>query len=145
MTVMAAWLLGSTLAAYPNYLAYFNDAVDSRRAYEILVDSNLDWGQDLKGLKKWMDANDVKKIHLAYFGTADPAYYGIDAIYTPGTWTTVMSKTNNGNNAQADPYIAISATHLVGVYFAPNNPYERFLRQTPVATIGRSIFVYRID
>lgn len=143
--VMAVWLAGSTLAAFPNYLAYFNEAVDSRRAHEILVDSNLDWGQDLKGLKKWMDANGVKRIRLAYFGTADPAYYGINAVYMPGTWTTVMSKTNNGDNAPADPYIAISATHLVGVYFASNNPYAKFLRETPVATIGGSIFVYRMD
>ncbi len=142
---LAGWLLGSTLSAFPNYLAYFNDAVDCRKAYEILVDSNLDWGQDLKGLKKWMDANGVKKIHLAYFGTADPAYYGINAIYAPGTWTTVMSKTNNGNDAQADPYIAISATHLVGVYFGSANPYAKFQEQTPIATIGGSIFVYRMD
>jgi hypothetical protein len=145
IVVMAIWLLGSTLSAFPHYLAYFNEAVDCRKAYEILVDSNLDWGQDLKGLKKWMDANGVKKIHLAYFGTADPAYYGINAIYAPGTWTTVMSKTNNGNDAQADPYIAISATHLVGVYFGSANPYARFLHQTPVAAIGGSIFVYRMD
>jgi hypothetical protein len=143
--LLGAWLLASTLSAFPNYLAYFNDLVGSRRAYEILVDSNLDWGQDLKGLKRWMDNNGVHKIQLAYFGTADPVYYGINAVYMPGTWSTVLSKAGNGSRAAADAYIAISATHLVGIYFAPHNPYAKFLDRTPIATIGGSIFVYRTD
>ena len=36
-----------------------------------------DWGQDLKGLKRWMDARGVREINLSYFGTASPEYYGI--------------------------------------------------------------------
>src|SRR5258708_6864150 len=64
---------------YPHPLAGFNTlAGGPANGYRLLVDSNLDWGQDLKGLKHWMDAHDVTHINLAYFGTADPAYYGLD-------------------------------------------------------------------
>jgi hypothetical protein len=105
----------------------------------------LDWGQDLKGLKRWMEQTAVPNIQLAYFGTADPSYYGIDAIHKPGTWSIVLSDTRIHNDVQISPYIAISATHLVGVFLGPRNPYAEFLRKEPVATIGHSILIYRAN
>jgi hypothetical protein len=145
VVVLGIWLTGSTLKWYPDYLAYFNETVNPRAAHEILVDSNLDWGQDLKGLKQWMKQNGARRIQLAYFGTADPAYYGIDAIYKPGTWSIVLSKPRNYDDAQLSPYVAISATHLVGVFLGSRNPYAHFLLMEPVATIGHSILIYRTD
>ena len=45
------WLVASVGAAYPHYLAYFNEAAGGPAGgWRWLVDSNLDWGQDLKGL-----------------------------------------------------------------------------------------------
>ena len=145
VVVLGIWLTGSTLKWYPDYLAYFNETVNPRAAHEILVDSNLDWGQDLKGLKQWMKQNGARRIQLAYFGIADPAYYGIDAIYKPGTWSIVLSKPRNYDDAQLSPYVAISATHLVGVFLGSRNPYAHFLLMEPVATIGHSILIYRTD
>ena len=143
--VLGLWLVGSCVANYPDYLAYFNETLGDRERHAILVDSNLDWGQDLKGLKRWMVDQKVERIELAYFGTADPAYYGIDAIYKPGTWSAVLSKPPDSTRLRTATYIAISATHLVGLYFAPQNPYASFLRKKPVAAIGHSIFIYRTD
>lgn len=141
--LVGLWLAGSTLRAYPDYLAFFNESVASDDRYKVLVDSNLDWGQELKGLKFWMGEHAVRRIQLAYFGTADPAYYGIDAIHKPGTWSVVLSKPQAGDDAQDADYIAISATHLVGLYFGPSNPYAKYLRRNPVAVIGGSIYVYK--
>jgi hypothetical protein len=143
--VLGIWLAASTLKSYPDFLAYFNETVEPRAAHEILVDSNLDWGQDLKGLKLWMDRNGVDKIPLAYFGTADPAYYGVNAVHRLGTWSTVLSNHGNDDETLVAPYIAISATHLVGVYLGPSNPYAKFLLQEPVVIIGGSILIYRTD
>ena len=143
--LLGLWLVWSTLKAFPDYLAFFNETVGARDRYKILVDSNLDWGQDLKGLKRWMDDQKVGKVQLAYFGTADPAYYGIDAVHKPGTWSTELSKADSTEDAQAAPYIAISATHLVGVYFWPANPYAKYLLKEPVAMIGGSIYVYKVE
>src|SRR6185312_15706987 len=43
-----------SLANWPNYLAYFNQLIGSHtNAYRHLVDSSLDWGQDLPALKRW--------------------------------------------------------------------------------------------
>jgi 4-amino-4-deoxy-L-arabinose transferase-like glycosyltransferase len=44
---LAAWLLISTLSYHPHYIPYFNELVwDRTKAYRVLLDSNLDWGQD---------------------------------------------------------------------------------------------------
>ena len=142
--VAIAGLAVSVLNSYPNFLAYFNESVDQRERHEILVDSNLDWGQDLKGLKQWMVDHSVKRINLAYFGTADPAFYGIDAVHLRGTWTTVMSKPKSLQRI-SDPYFAISATHLKGLYFGDKNPYTPFHTMRPVATSGGTIMVYRLE
>jgi hypothetical protein len=79
------WSAADTALAYPHYLAYFNPLVRSDRAYLCLVDSNLDWGQDLPGLKKWLsrehlDAEGSVPVYLSYFGEGSPAHYGIAAI-----------------------------------------------------------------
>jgi len=82
-----------SLAHWPNYLAYFNPLIgSSRHAYRHLVDSSLDWGQDLPGLKKWLDQQTSPdgtppKAYLSYFGPATPAYYGIQATLLPSFGT----------------------------------------------------------
>jgi hypothetical protein len=129
--------------AYPNYLAYFNEAVGgSRNGRSLLVDSNLDWGQELKALKKWMMHNQIDKIQLAYFGTADPAYYGIDSVYLPGS--AFLNDESADAPAGKPAYIAISETLLAGLYLDKPDRYARFRLRKPTAIIGHSIRVYNL-
>jgi hypothetical protein len=128
---------------YPDHLAFFNLAVGGpSRGGEYLTDSNLDWGQDLKPLKKWMDDHRVARINLAYFGSAAPAYYGIEATYLPGS-----DLYQNTANVELPGYVAISATILNGVYLPePMRAFYRPFRQmAPVASVGKSILIYRVD
>ena len=68
----------SSFRIAPHQLAYFNESVGGpEQGYRYLSDSNLDWGQDLKGLKAYMDKEKLPIIYLSYFGTAPPSYYGI--------------------------------------------------------------------
>lgn len=68
-----------TLAVFPNYLSYFNLAAGGPGGgHRWLIDSNLDWGQDLPGLKEYMTERGIDKVNLGYFGRADPKLYGID-------------------------------------------------------------------
>jgi hypothetical protein len=77
----------STLRISPHQLAYFNEFVGGAdQGYRYLSDSNLDWGQDLKGLKAYMNKERLPIIYLSYFGTAPPSYYGIRYQYIPGSW-----------------------------------------------------------
>jgi len=144
--VLAAWAAGAALGVHPYYLAYFNElAGGPSQGYRLLVDSNLDWGQDLKGLKAWMDAHGVTRLKLSYFGSADPAYYGIDADRLPGYSSPhparVVREVHPGD------LVAVSATNLQGVYLDPEDRLlmERFRRLVPFDQVGYSILLYRAD
>jgi 4-amino-4-deoxy-L-arabinose transferase-like glycosyltransferase len=68
---------------FPHYLAYFNGLVRPADGYRHLVDSSLDWGQDLPGVRHYIETkHPAAPIYLSYFGFANPAYYGIPAIYS---------------------------------------------------------------
>jgi len=81
--LLLCWHVGEGLRGYPHYLAYFNQITGRRHAYRHLVDSSLDWGQDLPGLKTWLDRRRSRepqlRAYLSYFGTGRPDYYGIAA------------------------------------------------------------------
>lgn len=132
---------------YPHTLAFFNTLVGgpAHRA-EYLVDSNLDWGQDLKPLKQWMDDSRVASINLAYFGSADPAYYGIRCTYINGTAGFIPQPVEA---PRLPGYVAVSATLLTGMYTDDDarhrDFYKPLMMRTPVASIGHSINVYWVD
>ncbi|HVM62102.1 MAG TPA: glycosyltransferase family 39 protein [Verrucomicrobiae bacterium] len=129
----------------PHYLAFFNGFVGGpRHGQEYLVDSNLDWGQDLKGLKEWMDHHDVHHINLAYFGTADPAYYKMDCTYLLGG--PFFDDPQLGRPILPG-YVAVSATNLRGLYLPDQwrGFYMPLLDREPAAVIGFSIYVYWVD
>ena len=65
------------LRAYPDYLSYFNAFVGSENGFKYVRDSDVDWGQGLKALKKEMDRRGIESVTLEYFGTADPSYFGV--------------------------------------------------------------------
>jgi 4-amino-4-deoxy-L-arabinose transferase-like glycosyltransferase len=142
----AVWVLGGIWVArvasvYPTDLSYFNRAVGgSSRGYEYLADSNIDWGQDLKRLKRWMTSNGVERINLAYFGQAEPSSYGIDAIPLLG------SDVGKFQPAELPGYVAVSVNMFTGVYLPPawQLYYAGFKHLVPVARVGNSIRVFYV-
>jgi len=143
---LCLWQAVATALAFPHYLAYFNElAGGSRNGWRLLVDSNLDWGQGLKGLREWMARNAVPRVKLAYFGTADVKYYGVSADRLPGYQPPPPSATVR--EVWPGDLVAVSATLLQGLYVdAPMLPLvERLRKLPPVAVVGHSIFVYRTD
>ena len=134
----------SSLRIAPHQLAYFNEFVGGpEQGYRYLSDSNLDWGQDLKGLKAYMEREKLPIIYLSYFGTAPPYYYGIRYQYVAGKGSLEWPPPSNKVPAHAARKIlAISVYNLQDVS-RPNDPLFRWLwvRQ-PVAKIGYSIFIY---
>ena len=136
---------GEYSAAYPHTLTFFNYAAGGpNNGYHYLSDSNLGWGQSLKPLKTWMERHRVTHVNLAYFGQADPAYYGINCTHLPGApsfATELIAR------PKLPGYVAISATTLTGVYAPPwwRLFYAAFRDLQPVAIIGNSIRVYWVD
>jgi len=134
----------SSVRIAPHQLAYFNEFVGGPgQGYRYLSDSNLDWGQDLKGVKDYMDKENLPIIYLSYFGTAPPSYYGIRYQYVPGTWSLEWPPPAEKVPTEIQrKVLAISVSNLQHA----SNPYNPLFRwlwvRRPVAKIGYSIFVY---
>ncbi len=61
------WLAVVAVVSYPSYLGYFNElAGRPRHNYKIATDSNLDWGQDLKRIKQYIDKNSLGDVYIDY-------------------------------------------------------------------------------
>jgi len=144
--ILIFWQAVSVISIYPHFLAYANEIVGGpNNLYIYTVDSNLDWGQDLKRLKKWVDENKIEKIYVDYFGGGDARYY-LKEKFAPWWGTRDPREFEKGN------YLAVSATFLQGGRGKPvpgfNQPYGYYNwlnKYTPVARIGYSIFIYQIE
>jgi hypothetical protein len=139
---MLTWAALSTWSTHPSYLAYVNESLGGPElAYQSFVDSNVDWGQDLRRLAEWTRANRVDRVHLSYFGHVDPVIYGLN--YVP---------LRVGQRPEG--VIAVSVSQLQGLAYP--STYENvgnviavgrddfaWLRsRRPTAVIGHSIFVF---
>ena len=134
MALLCMWYAGSALWIYPHYLAYFNELVGGpSNGYKFLVDSNLDWGQDLQELADHLEKNDASDPKIKYFGPPDVMqYYGLenadlsDCEPSPGTWI-------------------ISATYLQNLYLADRNCHDWLRALEPENVIGYSIFIFEVS
>ena len=135
-----ALMLGCT---HPFYLAYFNElAGGPANGYKFLVDSNLDWGQDIKTLGEYLARRGSPPVVLSYFGAARPEAYGVK--YTPlGTYLeNIFTGTGVKVNDMKEILLAVSATNLQGVYYPDKASFAWLKERKPVFAAGYSIFLY---
>jgi hypothetical protein len=140
---------GSSLLAFPNYIAYSNEAWGGpHKTYLFLSDSSVDWGQDLKYVGRYLQD---EKITDCWFAATvglvvDPSHYGIPCKPLPTFFGGAMGP---ASREQAPPpslsgNVLISATELSGVYWGPGelNPYSQFLKIEPTANLGGGVLLY---
>jgi hypothetical protein len=148
--LLLAWQIVGTLAIYPHYLAFFNEAVGGpERGRFVLSDSNLDWGQDLPALKAYLDQNGIADFNFSYFGGIDPAVYGIQgyalppvraAMHTHGPWWLHRFYPPD----PAPGVYAVSASNLMGGAWLDQQTFAALSRESPVASLGHSILIYNV-
>ncbi|MEI6144422.1 MAG: GtrA family protein [Candidatus Berkelbacteria bacterium] len=98
MIIIVTTLAVPVFAAYPSYISYFNIFTYGQPKYTLMVDSSLDWGQDLKRLATYVKDNNISNLKIDYFGGALPKYYIPDSIqwrsgYGPTTGWIAVSGT----------------------------------------------------
>jgi len=140
-TLLMAWLTLGTVRTLPTPLTYFNElAGGPSGGYRYLVDSNLDWGQNLWELASWMAANGEEHIRYAHYSPANPEVYGIDADFLPPDPRAVAF-----TPWRPEPGLyAIGATVLQGPYAPDINTYAWFRAHEPDTVLGDALFVYRV-
>jgi hypothetical protein len=148
---LLVWQILGTLRVYPYYLTYFNEITGgSDRGRYILSDSNIDWGQDMIGLKNYIERNQIDGLKFSYFGIAHPTAYGLTtqaippvrtAMHDQGAW---WLKTYYPSDPPPGKY-AISIVNLMGGIWIEPASYAFFRDRQPDTTIGNSIYLYTIE
>lgn len=141
--ILLAIMFASTIITFPYYLSYYNIlAGGTANGYKIATDSNYDWGQDMKRLRNWMDANNVQKIALHYFGGGDAGYYFGDRYEDwwsskgqppAGSWFAISANAREGSIAKP----------VRGFTIKPDDTYSWLKGKEPAARAGSSIFIYK--
>jgi hypothetical protein len=144
VAVLLLWNCLSTLLVHPHPLAASNELAGGRyRLDRILLDSNLDWGQDLGELARILREEGEPSVNLAYFGHADPALYGISWKEAPR------------NGEAPEGLLAVSANFVHGYAYVmpsvdgetllpvPRDAFAYLRNRRPDAVAGRSIYLYR--
>lgn len=142
-----------TIWGHPHHISYFNQiAGGSENGWQVLIDSNIDWGQDLYRLRDWMAENEVESVKLAWFGASQaPAHF---ITYEPlpgkggdfeGLWFNVPFDVN----APQSGVYAITVHNLQEMqrrfYGAEPTVYAWFRGREPDVRIGHSIHIHIVE
>lgn len=140
------WSVTSSLWAYPHSMSYFNElAGGPRHGGEHLLDSNVDWGQDLLYLNDWLDKHaDINLDGLAYYGSYPATLAGISKTPCPPPRSEAEYEyRDTGQSEDAfgpkPGWYAVSVNYLYGRF-----RYCYFLSFEPVAMAGYSVYIYHI-
>jgi 4-amino-4-deoxy-L-arabinose transferase-like glycosyltransferase len=124
------WSVSSSLWVYPHSISYFNALAGKVTNYPYhLLNSNIDWGQDLFFLERWCKANpDVTEIRVAVWGS-----YPLESTAIPSTGMPP-------SNAPQPGWYAVSVNYI----YDQSEQYRYFLNFEPVAMAGYSIWIYHL-
>jgi hypothetical protein len=159
--VLLLWYGGSTVVAYPSYLSYFNELIGGPgNADKYFSDSSVDWGQDLRRLKTYVDEHpEINHIAVDYFGGGVPEYYFCERrkddrgrlVATAEGYdcsNSVYEGWHTQNGPYTGQYIAVSETFLENDrWYSQLNGiqgYDYLRAMKPVAKVGYSIYVYKL-
>ena len=136
----------SSLRAFPNYLPYSNEAWGgSSQTWRYLSDSNADWGQQLKQVSVYLQANGIHDCWFGYFVApfVQPADYGIPCRLLP------TFDTDGELELEVPPVVSgvvvMSSADVNGFEYGTRvrNPYQPLVGRRPDAVIDDGVFVYR--
>lgn len=139
--LVVAWHAGPALLAVPGgQLAYFNAlAGGTAGAHRLLLDSNLDWGQDLPRVGEWMRAHGVHEVQLGYIGPDAPERFGIRHRDLPGRHACTSAPAGTPFRG----VVAVSPNVLFNLLGRAPDPYAELARRPPDDRAG-VFFIYRL-
>lgn len=129
LLLLFGWQISLLWSAYPDYLAYFNFTA-GKHPEHILIDSDLDWGQDVERLQRRLMELKVTKFAFVYRGTID-----VIGERLPGVW-------------MAQPFQPTTGWVAASIYardtVSQGEAFKWLKQYTPVERIGKSIDLYYI-
>jgi hypothetical protein len=133
--VLLLWMAAASLLNHPDYLAYFNELAGSEPE-KIAVDSDLDWGQDMKRLGIRLRELGAREVTFTPFVLADlknmmgfPPVHPSDPLKPAPGWNAVsLTEWKESRLALFDKHPELKT------WPDTNKPLER---------VGKSILLYR--
>ncbi len=113
-----------------------------------MVDSNIDWGQDIKPLGRYLAENGITEpVHVAWLGTGPLSAYGINGTPLPA-WPNASEEMLYSPFYPPRPapgLYVLSVTQLQGVYLSDPARFAWFQQRKPDDKVGYSLFVYDVS
>lgn len=141
VVALVAVTLADTARYFPNLISYIN--FPREKVWMDINDSNLDWGQGLKQIRKWVSSRenwyeDRRPIHVRYFGLD---YSPNVEHYLKGTGAARVPR-NQGPPERG--ILIISPVYVAGMFEKPGL-YDFLRTETPIDIIGDSNLVFDLD
>ena len=146
--MVVLWQAVTTMRAAPAYMAYGNELWGGPgEVHRYLSDANVDWGQQLKAVRAYLEVNHVTDCWFGYFpdGAIEPSDYGISCKRLPTGTSLDWLKLPMEVPPVISGTVLLSDSVLEDVEFGdgPLNPYDSFRGLKPVAVIQGGVDVYR--
>lgn len=145
VAVLLLWHICSSVRCFPNYMPYANELWGGpSQLHRYLSDSSSDWGQQLKAVKAYLDANHVKQCWFAYWvaPAAAPSYYGIPCHLLPTTSTVDKFDLDVPQSIEGPVLISYSELYGPGFLTTARDPYRSLMDRKPDAVITNGVAVY---
>ena len=155
---LAATVVSSALAV-PHSLSYFNElAGGSANGHRWLLNSNVDWGQDLLFARDWLKRHAPgRPFGLIHFGFYDARLLGLENYSLPPEYDEERPPANSTSADGPQPglyVLSVNALHghefyssdgRGGMKLIDRPVYSYFQRLEPVARIGGSMVIYDVS
>jgi 4-amino-4-deoxy-L-arabinose transferase-like glycosyltransferase len=143
--LLACWCAAEAARAFPDYTPYMNELARGRPRWYYLSDSNVEWGDDVRGLADYLRARGETRVRAALLGGyATLGFYGVE-------YADALAL---GDPSRPDTrYVALGASFLNGSTVPDRaglsearrvNFFDAYRRRKPEAVVGGSIYVYKV-
>lgn len=148
---LLAWIGVEAVRAYPNHISYLNQLASARPHWWYLSDSNVEWGDDARGVGVYLRDRGETRVRSQFLGDFIMLHhYGVQPLTLANA---------EGKEPEHTRYVAIGASFLNGSTVPEalkiqgrwatetelQNFFDAYRRRTPEAIIGGSIYLYRDD
>ena len=144
--VIVLWCSISVFITYPDYLTYFSPlAGGSSNGWRLLSDSNVETGQEVSTLAKYLKQHGASRVAGVFVGSEFIKFYGIELCDLPCEEDEEDDEDKEPPDQPA--YVAIGAWYMLEADVTPEQKaaIDLFRNQQPEAVVGNSIFVFRVS
>jgi hypothetical protein len=148
VSLILGWVGVEAARAFPDHMTYFNQLASGRPHWWYLSDSNVEWGDDVRQLSRYLRERGETRVRGAFLaGYLTPGRYGVEyldllthtaAELPPTRYTAIGASFLNGSTVPATPTRGRWPTDD-----ERTNRFDAYRGRTPEAVFGGSIYLFK--